>query len=150
VQSVFWLEDDWHNCEFELAFCEMNNILVEKCSSVTEALNSLSQLAFAQRFVRFVFDVNLQVEPADLEIFPRRIDLTRDLVGLEFFSLLSDRAPESFAACILPNSVFYTKMIAQERLARAQSYSKEKGVGFVRKSSGLHASRFLKDLGLTV
>ena len=82
VRNVFWLEDDWHNCEFELAYCAMYEIEVERCSSVRDALMRLSKPDWTSQFFRFVFDVNLQVDDTDLEIFPKPIDLTRDLVGL--------------------------------------------------------------------
>jgi hypothetical protein len=148
VRNVFWLEDDWHNCEFELAYCAMYEIEVERCSSVRDALMRLSKPDWTSQFFRFVFDVNLQVDDTDLEIFPKPIDLTRDLVGLEFYSLLSERAPSPFSEHIQPKSIFYTKMISAERIRRAETFARENGVGFVRKSAGLTASQFLKDLGL--
>ena len=108
----------------------------------------LSKPDWTSQFFRFVFDVNLQVDDTDLEIFPKPIDLTRDLVGLEFYSLLSERAPSPFSEHIQPKSIFYTKMISAERIRRAETFARENGVGFVRKSAGLTASQFLKDLGL--
>ena len=65
-------------------------------------------------------------------------------------SLASDAERELMASLLVleRNWSDAEKMISAERIRRAETFARENGVGFVRKSAGLTASQFLKDLGL--
>lgn len=147
--TVFWLEDDWHNCTAELAHCDIKRISVSQFSSLREALSALSEVAFVTPIKRFVFDVNLQIfDPEDLKIFDRAPSPERDLIGPAFFELLSRRIPDIFIQFIKPKAIFYTKLVAPARLQTAERFAQTHGVKIVRKQDGINARRFVEALGL--
>lgn len=147
--AIFWLEDDWNSCTAELAYCDMRRIEVHQVRTMREALGLLSNDEFVASITRFVFDVNLQIfDPHDLSLFEKTISPDKDLLGPAFFELLSKRLSATFQSCIHPKSVFYTKMVAPERVRIAEDFAAEFKVEFVHKLPGLHARRFVDTLRL--
>lgn len=147
--SVFWLEDDWHNCQAELAYCEVGRIDVVQATTLREAYSLLQDASMVGRIRRFVFDVNLQIfDNADLAMFDQPPRPERDLIGPAFFEFLSRSLKDTFESIIKPRSIFYTKMLAPERIGMAEAFSRLHQIELVRKYPGLHARQFVQTLRL--
>ncbi|MBL8557588.1 MAG: hypothetical protein JNM47_02625 [Hyphomonadaceae bacterium] len=147
--TVFWLEDDWHNCTAELAHCNIKRIQVAQYDSLRKAHSALSNISYVTSIRRFVFDVNLQIfDSEDLAIFDRPTSPEKDLIGPAFFDLLARTIPDLFTKVIRPKSVFYTKLVAPARLDAAEKFARMHSVKIVRKQDGINARKFITALDL--